>query len=93
MEIAGIVPMFATYKTGEIDFFVSNLENDKDYGIEVKAGDAPGKTAQVILNDGKVEAVYFFKGGTYGGQDGRMLTIPIYLVERVEFNYLRRGNA
>lgn len=92
MEIAGIAPMFATYKTGEIDFFVSNLENDKDYGIEVKTGDASGKTAQVILKDGKVEAVYFLKGGTYGGQDGRMITIPIYLVERVEFDYLRRSN-
>lgn len=71
---------------------MSNLENDKDYGIEVKAGDASGKTAQITLKDGKVETVYFLKGGTYGGQESGMITIPIYLVERVTFDYLRRRN-
>ncbi|MDO5346915.1 MAG: AAA family ATPase [Lachnospiraceae bacterium] len=89
MEIAGMAPMFGTYKTGEIDFFVSSIANDKDYGVEVKAGDAAAKTAHALLRDGRVEAVYFLKGGTYGGCDGRSITIPIYLVQRVEFNFER----
>lgn len=89
MELAGISPMFGTYKTGEIDFLAGNISNDKTYGIEVKAGKAAGKTAQVLLDDGKVEAVYFLKGDTYGGKAGRMITVPIYLVGRVRFDYER----
>lgn len=89
MEIAGMTPLFGTYKNGEIDFFVSSLHNDKDYGIEVKAGKAEGKTAQVLLQDGKVEAVYFLKGDTYGGQSGRVVTVPIYLAGRVRFDFVR----
>lgn len=60
--------MFGTYKTGEIDFFVSSIKNENDYGIEVKA-------------------VYFLKGDTYGGLAGRMVTVPVYLVGRVGFEF------
>ncbi len=88
-EVAGFDPMFGTYKDGEIDFFVSNTSNDKDYGVEVKAGKSKGKTAAALLNDGKVEAVYFLKGNTYGGIEGRMLTIPIYLASRVNYDFIR----
>jgi uncharacterized protein len=89
MEIAGTSPMFGTYQKGEIDFYVSSLRNDKDYGIEVKAGKAEGKTAKALLDHGKAEAVYFLKGDTYGGKAGRMLTVPIYLVSRVQFDFER----
>lgn len=35
------------------------------------------------------EAVYLLKGDTYGGMEGRMLTVPMYLVGRVAFEYRR----
>lgn len=85
-EFAWTMPMFGTYKNGEIDFLVRNRGNEKNYGVEVKAGRAPGKTALRLLADGKVEAVYFLKGDTYGGIEGNMVTIPIYLVGRVKFD-------
>lgn len=90
MEIAGVSPMFGIYKKGEIDFFVSSLMNDKDYGVEVKAGRSAGKTAKALLNDGKAEAVYFLKGDTCGGIAGRMITVPIYLAGRVLYDFVRK---
>ena len=88
MEIAGVAPMFGTYKEGEIDFLVNNRQNYKNYGVEVKAGRAVGRTAQQLLKDGKVEAVYLLKGDTYGGITERMVTVPIYLVSRVSFDWV-----
>lgn len=86
-KMAGTAPMFGMYKEGEIDFLVNSRENYNNYGVEVKAGKSEGKTAQQLLKDGKVEAVYFLKGDTYGGMEGRKLTIPIYLAGRVSFDY------
>lgn len=88
-KLAWTTPMFGTYKNGEIDFFVRSRENEQNYGVEVKAGRAIGKTAKQLLSDNKVNAVYFLKGDTYGGIEGRMLTVPIYLMCRVEFDYQR----
>ena len=87
VEISGMAPMFGTYKTGEIDFLVNNTQNEKIYAVEVKAGKSAGKTAQMLLKDGRVEAVYFLKGDTYGGVAERMVTVPIYLAGRVKFDY------
>lgn len=89
LKIAGTAPMFGTYKEGEIDFLVNSRENYKNYGVEVKAGKTEGKTAQMLLKDNKVEAVYFLKGNTYGGIADRKITVPIYLVHRVRFDYCR----
>ena len=83
--------MFGTYKEGEIDFLINSRENYKNYGVEVKAGKSEAKTAQQLLKDEKVEAVYFLKGDTYGGMADRKITVPIYLVGRVQFDY-ERGN-
>ena len=89
-KMAGTSPMFGTYKEGEIDFLVNSRETYKNYGIEVKAGKSEGKTAQQLLRDGKVEAVYFLKGDTYGGVSDRKITVPIYLVGRVKFDYVEQ---
>ena len=89
MEIGGTSPVFGTYKDGEIDFLVSSLQSEYDYGVEVKAGRSEAKTAKKLLDDGKVEAVYFLKGDTYGGIEGRKITVPIYLTGRVRFDYMR----
>lgn len=88
-KIAGTAPMFGTYKEGEIDFLVNSRENYVNYGVEVKAGKSEGKTASLLLKEDKVEAVYFLKGNTYGGIAERKITVPIYLVGRVRFDYQR----
>lgn len=54
----------------------------------MKVGKTEGKTAQLLLKDRKVEAVYFLKGDTYGGIADRKITIPIYLVGRVRFDFV-----
>ncbi|MEY8356747.1 DUF4143 domain-containing protein [Lachnospiraceae bacterium 54-53] len=90
-KMAGTAPMFGTYKEGEIDFLINSRENYKNYGVEVKAGKSEGKTAQQLLKDEKVEAVYFLKEDTYGGMVDQKIAVPIYLVGRVQFDY-ERGN-
>lgn len=91
--IAGDVPWFAVYKStgGELDFYVRSLVDYKNYGIEVKAGDNVGKTARCLLEAGKIDFLYYLKGDTFGGksEDGKTLTVPIYLAERVSFDRKR----
>ena len=86
MVIAGNTPMFASYKNGELDFFVNSRTNYMNYAIEVKAGKNQGKTAMQMLQDGKVSYVYYLKGDTYGGCAGKIITIPIYLMGRIVFD-------
>jgi hypothetical protein len=90
LEISGTAPMFGTYKEGEIDFIVNSRKNYKTYGVEVKAGKSIGRTAQQLLKDDKVEAVYFLKGDTYGGVGERTITVPIYLASRVKFDFTKK---
>ena len=88
-KISGTAPIFGLYKEGEIDFLVNSRENYKTYGVEVKSGKTEGKTAQLLLKDEKVEAVYFLKGDTYGGIADRKVTVPIYLVGRMQFDFVK----
>ncbi len=90
-EITGIAPMFGTYKGGETDFFIKCWKNDNSYGVEVKDGQSETEIVQQLLKDEMVEAVYLLKEDTYGGMADRKLTVPIYLVGRVRFDY-ERGN-
>lgn len=86
-KLAGTSPAFGVYKGGEIDFFVRSLENDKDYAIEVKSGKNIGKTANMILKDGKADYLYLFKGDTHGGcVEKKKYTVPIYLMGRITFD-------
>lgn len=41
--IAGNAPMFASYKGGELDFFVNSRRDFQNYAVEVKAGKTLGK--------------------------------------------------
>lgn len=75
-------PSFSTYKGGEIDFVYLNKFNKELYGIEVKAGSNSGKSITKALNDGKINKAIYCKGDTYGGIDGKIVTIPIYLFPR-----------
>lgn len=86
MRIAGTMPWYALYKDGELDFFVNSRTDYCNYGIEVKAGRAVGKTANQMLQDGKIKYLYLLKGDTYGGIEDKKYTVPIYLADRIEFN-------
>lgn len=87
MKVAGRSPMFGLYKNGEIDFIMKSLMDDCVYGIEVKAGKDIGKTANRMLQDGKVKYLYLLKGDTYGGvADGRKYTVPIYMAGKLIFS-------
>lgn len=85
LEIAGMTPLYALYKDGELDFFVNSRRDYKNYGIEVKAGRTMGKTAGQMLADGKIQYLYLLKGSTYGGVEGKKRTVPVYLTGRIEF--------
>lgn len=89
-DIAGNAPWFATYGKikGELDFFVRSLVDYNNYGIEVKAGSNSGKTVSRLLQDGKIDYVYYLKGDTQGGrtEDKKTQTVPLYLADRITFN-------
>ncbi len=82
-----MTPNFATYKEGELDFFVISHADDQIYGIEVKTGKSIGRTANLLLVDGKIKYLYLLKGNTYGGiLDDTKFTVPIYLTGRIRFD-------
>lgn len=55
------------------------------YLIEVKAGKGTATTALKALNQGKADMLLYLKGDTKGGRDGKILTLPIYMLERFKF--------
>lgn len=85
-------PSFATYKGGEIDFVYLNKFTKELYGIEVNAGSNSGKSVTRALNDGKINKLIYCKGNTYGGTDGKIITIPIYLFPRFIREVLNKAN-
>lgn len=78
-------PSFATFDGYELDFLFIN-DNDEKYGIEVKHGKNIGISINKALNKGLINKALIIKGDTYGGNVGdKILTIPIYLLERFRF--------
>lgn len=78
-------PMFACYENKEIDFLF--IHDGIKYGIEVKHGNVKGISVISALNKGLIDKVIFIKGDTYGDNvDNKILTVPIYLLERFKFN-------
>ena len=84
-EIAFETPAFASYKGGEIDFVVQGIKNYTRYLVEVKAGKGTAQTSMRALKDRKADCLLYLKGNTKGGQDGNILTLPIYMLERFCF--------
>lgn len=84
-QIAFETPAFATYKNGEIDFYVQSLKERKRYVVEVKSGRQSGNTAKKALEDGKADYLLYLKGNTHGGVEGKTITRPIYTLERFRF--------
>jgi len=79
-------PNFGMYNKGELDFVYFDKETSLLYGIEVKAGKNAGGTITTALQDGKIDRALYCKGNTYGGIDGKKITIPIYLFSKFDFN-------
>jgi len=86
-EIAGSVPWFGIEQStgGELDFYVRSLLDYNNYGIEVKRGSEPTKTANALLKQKKLDILYVLKK-TYGGIVENRYTVPIYLVEKITFD-------
>lgn len=84
-EIAFEMPAFATFKGGEVDFVVQGLKSSRRYAIEVKTGKHIGNTAKKVLGSGKADCLLYLKGDTLGGQEGKIETVPIYLLEKLNF--------
>lgn len=86
-EIALETPAFATYKEGEIDFFVKSLlGNEKTYAVEVKSGKNSALTGQNALKNGKVDYLLLLKGNTKGGQTENIITLPTFLFSKFKFD-------
>lgn len=83
-QIAFETPAFATYKNGEIDFYVQSLDDRIRYAVEVNTGKQTGNTAKEALDAGKIDYLLYLKGST-GASEGRALTRPIYSLERFHF--------
>lgn len=86
-EIALETPAFATYKGGEIDFFVKSLMGgEKTYAVEVKSGKGQASTGQRALEDKKVDCLLLLKGNTMGGNAAPVYTVPVYLFSKFRFD-------
>lgn len=73
-EMALGTPAFATYKDGEIDFYVKSLiGNEKSYAVEVKSGKNQAATGRKALGGGKVDYLLMLKGNTQGGIAGKQV--------------------
>lgn len=79
------MPAFATYKGGEIDYIVQTMEEGQRYLVEVKSGKGTAVTAKKALEAGKADYLLMLKGDTKGGQEGKVLTLPLYMLERFHF--------
>lgn len=84
-EIAFETPAFATFKGGEIDFVAQSLQTGTRYLVEVKAGKGTAATSLKALEQGKADRLLYLKGDTKGGVDGKIETLPIYLLEQFHF--------
>lgn len=84
-EIAFETPAFATFKGGEIDFVAQSLQTSTRYLVEVKSGKGTAATSLKALDQGKADRLLYLKGDTKGGVDGKIETLPIYLLEQYSF--------
>ena len=84
-EITFEMPAFATYKGGEIDYVVQTVRGHRRYLVEVKSGKGKAVTALKALEAGKADYLLYLKGNTKGGREGKIFTLPIYMLERFAF--------
>ena len=53
--------------------------------MEVKTGKGKAETALKALQSGKADRLLYLKGNTKGGEDGKIITVPIYMLEKYKF--------
>jgi predicted AAA+ superfamily ATPase len=75
---------------GEIDFLHRSKTTGKTAAVEVKKGGKSSKSAKYLLEKGIVDYVLYVRDGenVKGGisSDGKIITIPIYLIDRFDFD-------
>jgi predicted AAA+ superfamily ATPase len=85
-KFSSVIPMYATYDRGEIDFFLHNRTVNSTFAIEVKYSGGETKSATRALEDGKVDFIVKAQGKGPFGIEGKTHTIPIYLFGRFNFD-------
>lgn len=53
--------------------------------MEVKTGKGKAGTALKALESGKADRLLYLKGNTKVGTDGKIVTVPIYMLENISF--------
>ena len=66
-------------------FVVQSLEGNGRCQVEVKAGRVKTETALEALQSGKTDRLLYLKGNEKGGEDGKIITVPIYMLEKYKF--------
>lgn len=86
-EVAGDVPWLGTDEENgeEVCFYVRSRLDYKNYGLEVICGNKSANTAEHMMFKGKLDYVYHLEN-TYGGINGSMYNVPLYLIGRISFN-------
>ncbi|MDR1638392.1 MAG: hypothetical protein LBT59_01745, partial [Clostridiales bacterium] len=81
-------PVAATYNGGEIDFLFRNKKYRSEFAVDVIYSECSEKptSSYTALKDGIVNRLVRFQGEGPFGKDGEIYTVPIYLIERFDFN-------
>jgi hypothetical protein len=84
---AHVPPVFGTWHNGEIDFLAFSKKTSCTYGIDAKCAKGSSRTAIRLLREGILDYVVYARANTTGGfgSPGTM-TIPIYLLQRFDFD-------
>jgi predicted AAA+ superfamily ATPase len=81
------VPTFSVQGNKGINFIVKSRIHNDTYIIKIKRGRNKSKTSNTMFVRGIVNKVLFVNSAIYGGnRDGNMVTIPVYLFSRYDFN-------
>jgi hypothetical protein len=80
-------PTFGTYQDGEIDFLVFSFSTNCTYALDITTGQSASTTADKLLADRIADFVLRARSGSCGGiGEPGVLTIPIYLIGRFDFD-------
>jgi predicted AAA+ superfamily ATPase len=87
-------PCFGTYMNGEIDFLVFSHATACTFGIDVKSGKGQSRTGIRLLGDGIIDYLVYARPGSTGGVGGPgTLTVPIYLLGRLDFDAIHPNKS
>jgi predicted AAA+ superfamily ATPase len=84
-ELFPKTPTFGTYNKGEIDFLIRNRSTDSLISLEVKYSSGEVNASKKALADSKINYIVIAQSKGPFGIDGRIITIPVYLLGRYKF--------